>query len=478
MNIKAAFGKIKLTPKDYIGRSLAGYVPIAKCDGKLDDIYARGVIIKSLSLSTSPNTDHSQYLLIISLDFLKFPIQLSKYIKDKIFNQYGIPQGQILLHAIHTHKSIDLGNEFRLPGGAISLIKNILFGQYYTDDKYKIWISNQIIKLVGNLFKRLEPCKIAWKKETIEDNIIINRRHPELESKSQLGVITFKRISDEKLIGIIVNFGTHPTTLNMTVSKLSADYPGRVCARIEQKTNSTVSAAFFTAPAGDLNPITTCGDDFNALTEDMTPIYDQMGTYKHTKKIGYFLGDKALQLANSISSKEYYSNLEFKAYNHFFEIPFEDYKKFWTSISLKTRILHIFKKYFLFRLPIFMASQKPPNFTTFDTRYYGHKIFTRTQIQYIHFKAFSNSNDDGKDFSITAIPGELFEEIGKKIMRNSPTGAENSFIFQNSNDWVGYLFPLKEYVLIGGYEPTASFSPLTGAYVQNNFMKLVHKIKK
>ena len=140
-----------------------------------------------------------------------------------------------------------------------------------SDDKYKIWVSNQIVKLVGNLLKQIkngELCKISWKKETIKDNIIINRRHPELESKSQLGIVSFKRLSDDKLIGIIVNFGAHPTTLNMTVRKLSADYPRRVCAHIEQTTDDQVSAVFFTGPAGDLNPITTCGDDFKALTED------------------------------------------------------------------------------------------------------------------------------------------------------------------------------------------------------------------
>ncbi len=470
--MRVAFGKIKLTPKDYIGRTLAGYVPIVKCDGKLDDVYARGVLIES--------SHQTENLLIISLDFLKFSMKLSNYIKDKIYNRYKIPQDQILLHAIHTHKSIDLGNEFGLPGGALSVLKNLLFGQYYSDDKYKIWVCNQIVKLVGNLVKQIkegELCKISWKKETIQDNIIINRRHPELESKSQLGIISFRGLSNDKLIGIIVNFGTHPTTLNNTVSKLSADYPGRVCARIEQETNDEISAVFFTAPAGDLNPITTCGDDFKALTDDMNPIYDQMGTYEHTKRIGYFLGDEALKIANAIPSEEYNTDLDFTVYNQFFEIPFEDYKKYWTKNSFKSRILHFIKKYFLFRLAIFMGSQNPPNFSTFNVRYYGHKIFTKTQIQYLLLRTFSKSNNKEKSLSITAIPGELFEEIGKKILKNSPTGAENSFIFQNSNDWVGYLFPLKEYILVGGYEPTVSFSPLTGAYVQNNFIKLVNKIK-
>ena len=48
--MKAAFGKVILTPDDYLGRPLAGYTPIPRCTGKRDDIHARAVLLESTIL--------------------------------------------------------------------------------------------------------------------------------------------------------------------------------------------------------------------------------------------------------------------------------------------------------------------------------------------------------------------------------------------------------------------------------------------
>ena len=43
--MKAAFGKINITPKDAIGKPIAGYSRKDPCLGKLDDIHVYGVLI-------------------------------------------------------------------------------------------------------------------------------------------------------------------------------------------------------------------------------------------------------------------------------------------------------------------------------------------------------------------------------------------------------------------------------------------------
>ena len=75
------------------------------------------------------------------------------------------------------------------------------------------------------------------------------------------------------------------------------------------------------------------------------------------------------------------------------------------------------------------------------------------------------------------VPGELFEEIGKNLLEKSPTGKKNSFIFQNSNDWISYLFPIYEYIEVGGYESFPSFSPVSGVYIEKEMLKLFEEIK-
>ena len=51
MNV--AFNKIKITPKDYIGKPMAGYARKDPCLGKLDDVHAYGVLINQNDNNTA-----------------------------------------------------------------------------------------------------------------------------------------------------------------------------------------------------------------------------------------------------------------------------------------------------------------------------------------------------------------------------------------------------------------------------------------
>ena len=71
--MKVAFNKISITPKDFVGKPLAGYARKDPCLGVLDEIHAYGTLI-------SLNNEKS-YLLIISVDTLKLPLSITQYIK-------------------------------------------------------------------------------------------------------------------------------------------------------------------------------------------------------------------------------------------------------------------------------------------------------------------------------------------------------------------------------------------------------------
>ena len=51
---------------------------------------------------------------------------------------------------------------------------------------------------------------MAWVKKRIEKDIVINRRHPSRRSKQDLGVIIFRHLETDKIIGIMANFRTIP----------------------------------------------------------------------------------------------------------------------------------------------------------------------------------------------------------------------------------------------------------------------------
>jgi len=468
--MKVAFSKIKITPKGMIGKPMAGYSRPDYCKGILDDIYAYGVLIEDIVLGNI-----KKKLLLISLDLLKIPLVVSDYIKEKIKDDfYSLGPGQILIHATHTHSAPDITGEFYWPGSVVNVVKGIMFGAN-RNDRYIVWMTRQIVKMVGDLFNNLKPCKMAWTKEKFNPDIVINRRHPTQKPMPDLGVITFKGLEENKLIGFIINYSCHPTSLSFANNKLSADYPGRVVHRINELSNDEVNVIFFTGPAGDLNPITTCGTNYKYLDKNRTPVYRQMGVYEHTKKVGYTIADEAYKLAQSIPEDNYFEDMEFESYLKTIWVPMKDHKYF-SKTWFVNKLLYVLKKYLV--LKVALAHDEDPNFPGLAIKHRGNKINGYTVLQYIKIKASSKSKEKKKEFSILTVPGELFISIGEILKKKSPTGEDDTFIFQNSNDWIAYLFPLKEYVEQGGYEPIASFAPLCGDYVTKEMLKLFKEAKE
>ncbi|MFX0102580.1 MAG: neutral/alkaline non-lysosomal ceramidase N-terminal domain-containing protein [Candidatus Hodarchaeota archaeon] len=474
--MKVAFGKTIITPPEklggYLGKTLAGYTPIPKCTGKLDDVHARAVLIEDEILGGV-----KKRLILIAVDALKLPFVFTSYIKEKIQEKYYIHPDQILIHATHTHKGpASLGSdEFMKPGGYPAIIWGIAFSSYRGDDRYKVWVALKIRDMIGEMLENLQPAKIAWTKKLIEEDVIINRRNPLKRSKSNMSIISFKHAETGKLIGFVENFAMHPTTLANFTSKLSADYPGRLVHRVDELTDGEVAAIHITAPAGDLNPITTCGTDFEALEKNRQPVYGQKGLYKDTTRLGYFLGEKALEIANSIPDADYFDKFEYESYVRLFWVPMHDFKEYWSKSWPLNRVYHIVKKYALLKIALMLADKdEEPNFPGFALKNRGNDVKVYSIIQHIKIKVSKGKKE--KRLSITGVPGELFEEFANRIYENTPTGPDDTFIFQNANDWIAYLFPLKEYIK-GGYEGLPSFSAFCGAYVMNNYFELLEDIE-
>ena len=100
------------------------------------------------------------------------------------------------------------------------------------------------------------------------------------------------------------------------------------------------------------------------------------------------------------------------------------------------------------------------------------KIECKTLIQKVILKAKNGAKH--RNASILTFPGELFDDIGDYFHEHSVTEEENTFIFQNTHDWIGYLFSKKEYVEYGGYELTVSFFHTCGEHVYNEMKDLLN----
>ncbi|MHA1819993.1 MAG: hypothetical protein ACTSU2_16210 [Promethearchaeota archaeon] len=508
--MRVAFGKVVLTPPEslggIIGVPLAGYTPVQKCTGKYDDIMAHAILIEETVLGNV-----KKMFLLISTDFLKIPLLWSDYVKELIEKRYRIYSNQIIIHAIHTHKSMDMSGEFVFGDGLEGVIRGIMFGAYHGDDKYKVWAAKRIEKMVGQMLEDLQPAEIAWKKKILEKDILFNRRNPLRHTKGKLGVITFRNKDTHEMIGVYVTFNMHPTTLANFVNKMSADYPGRVCEKIEELSGGKWGVAFFTGPAGDINPITTVKNDMEFLAKQSEDYrLNQRGTLKHTKKLGYYLGQEAFNLANSIEDDRYYDKIDFKTYTKTFWVPMKDYKRYNKPFKITQRLIYLLKRYFLFPIALVLGDENEPNFPGFAVKHKGilrpsAKINVYSMVTYTKCKVWksheaeadnqnndeqkANSNEKGTNaftrvmvpdnaisLDFVGVPGELFEEIEEAIYKKTDGKYENTFIIQNANDWVSYLFTINDYINYGGYEPFASFSPYSGSFVKYAFFRLIKDI--
>jgi len=454
--MRVAFGKNSITPLNFLGMSLAGYTRKKPCLGKLDEIHVHGILIE----------ENQDYLLMLSFDTLKLPLAIVEYMKNRIISIFpSIKPEKILIHATHTHASFDLTGEFHWPGGAFNVLRGIMFGSN-RNDLYIVWLADRVIRLIEKLSKQLEPCRIAWKKKQFNPDIVINRRHPTRQSKPELGVIVFKHMSNDEIIGIITNYSCHPTTLSFKNYKLSADFPGKYVERIEQLTDKKTHAIYFNGPSGDLNPITTSGIDYKTLEEDKSLIYDQLGTYEDTKKIGYIIAEEALKLARSIDNEEFSDSIKIKAEINEFWIPMKD-AKYFNKIWFSNKLYYCIKKLFL--LKIARLHLLNANFPFFSLNKKGRKVKCKTIVQ--RFQISTDARNVSNKLDLITVPGELFEDLGNKILEESLLGRENTFVFQNSQDWIAYLFTIKEYINFGGYEPFPTFSPFSGEIVLDEVLK-------
>jgi hypothetical protein len=461
--MEVAFSKIKITPREFIGKPLAGYTRKEPCSGKLDDLHSYGLLI---DCSNSESQDN--FLLIIAIDLLKIPISISNYIKNKIIkNHTFLRKEQILIHATHTHAGFDLTGEFFWPGGFISVMRGIMFGAN-RNDKYIVWFSNRISTMVDDLFKLLVPCKFSWKKIPFNPNLVFNRRNPSKPIEPKLSVITFKSLESNSLIGMIINYACHPTTLSYQNSKISADYVGQIHTKIAQISHNRIKSVYINGASGDLNPLTTFKEDSEGEKFEKEKVYDQLGTYEDTKKMGYKIAQRALELANSIPELEYYDLKEIKIFTKKLVIPMRD-TKYFSKKWINNKLVFLIKKLFLINIAKYQISKA--NFPIFDLDARLGDYKCKTIVQYIRLKTKRSM----KLLGFVTVPGELFYTLGEELLKASPCGVYNTLVFQNTHDWVAYLFSLREYMQKGGYEVIPSFSPLSGALVQKEILGLLNQ---
>ncbi|GAB4041512.1 neutral/alkaline non-lysosomal ceramidase N-terminal domain-containing protein [Spirosoma gilvum] len=240
---KAGVAKVVITPKE--SQWQAGYASRTHAaDGKLHDLWAKALVLEDES---------GKRAVLVTTDMLGFPKDMSDPIRERLKTQFGLSKAQIILNSSHTHSGPVLGH-------ALLDIYPLDAGQQAIIDRYTRWLEDQIVALVGNALKQLEPVELSAQNGVTRFQV--NRRNnkegalleqTELKGPNDYAVPVIKVTTTAgKLKAVVFGYACHPTVLD--IYQWSGDYAG--FAQIElEKEHPGVTALFFQGAAGDQNPL-------------------------------------------------------------------------------------------------------------------------------------------------------------------------------------------------------------------------------
>ncbi|SDM30341.1 Neutral/alkaline non-lysosomal ceramidase, N-terminal [Daejeonella rubra] len=240
---KAGVSSVKITPAEAM--PMAGFASRThSSEGTLHDIWAKALLIED---------SKGKRAVMISSDLLGFPKIMSDPIRDRIKTQYGLGRDQILLNSSHTHSGPVIGD-------ALSDVYVLDNQQVASVKKYSKILEDQIVKLVGDAIKNMEPVELFSQNGVTRFQV--NRRNnnanlltqlTELQGPNDFAVPVLKAVTAKgDLKAIAFGYACHPTVLSGY--DWSGDYPGYAQIELE-KDHPGTTALFFQSSGADQNPL-------------------------------------------------------------------------------------------------------------------------------------------------------------------------------------------------------------------------------
>ena len=240
--LSAGAAKVEITPP--VGTPLAGY---AKRYGKPSIGIHDPLYVRALALS-----DEEDPLLLISADLLVFPPPFSERIFRLIEEKQKLQRQSIILTTTHTHS------------GSGSIASGFLYEKVFGPYRRQVedGIADRISWAVQQAMENRKP--VRWGVETdgrLLEGFVENRAAPGGPADPSVSVLLFTAPEMEPKAGpraVVVNATAHPTLMDSQDLRMSADYPGQLCRRVEEAYPGAV-CLFVNGAAGDARPSDAIG---------------------------------------------------------------------------------------------------------------------------------------------------------------------------------------------------------------------------
>lgn len=386
-----------ITPE--IGGNLYGYNP---------NIYSESVH-DNLNVTAFAFGNSEKKAILISVTVCAVNDDLQYRLRSEISKQTGVPVGNIIISATHTHSGPnttggtgwgDIDNEY---------IDNIFFDALVNAavDSTKNMIPVLVSTAVGKSYVGMN------RRELNDKNAVELGQNPWGPFNPDMTVISFKNL-DGEIVGNIISYGCHGTSAGLN-HEITRDWSGIMTDAVEAVSGGIT--AFFNGPEGDVGP---------RLSNGKT-----IGDIKLTEELGAIAAADALKIYNALPE---YKDVDFDAFDGQLNLPL------------------------LPKIPLEEAEK-------WIAEYEGKDTWPLAKKRLAHYKEVKQAIVDGikdeeyrvipqsliriGDVVFASCPYELFSEINLRIQKEVEN--YNVIVLSNANGCGGY-FPTESELCRLGYE--------------------------
>ena len=242
---KIGFGRRDITPPKGIYSRCWGAAKNDRAKGIHKPLYATAMVI------ATKNTPESFYVLVNFDGTLYASKQDEWEMRKAVIDALGTNNAQVMIGVSHTHSVMFLSRENTDKLGGELVVP------------YLNKIKEQIVKAVLEAKQNLQEASINWYKGSCDlatnrdlkdsdSNKYITGYNPEITADDTL-VVGKVTSSAGDVIGVLVNYACHPTTLGWENELISPDYVGAMRETIEEQFSNAL-CLFLLGACGELAP--------------------------------------------------------------------------------------------------------------------------------------------------------------------------------------------------------------------------------
>ncbi|MEX0782443.1 MAG: neutral/alkaline non-lysosomal ceramidase N-terminal domain-containing protein [Dehalococcoidia bacterium] len=404
---------IDITPP--VGTPLDGYGGRTDVSlGVHDPLFARCLFLD----------DGRSQLAIVVCDLIGVGRELVKRARELIVERPGIPAGNVLICATHTHAG---------PAGIRGNGEPVL-------------VELTARKIAGAVRVAHRDATVAALKYGLTElsSIGQNRRDPSWPIDHRLDVLAADT-PDGRNIATVARYACHPTTMERDNLEITAEWPGEACRVIEQVVGAGTTGIYLNGACGNINPAwmwqrfdevhrvgSIVGAKAAALSQELRPLginhqahnirWDELTT--KPVESGALVGEAPLRAASV-----------------YFDAPYragpgdEEMERLVANLEAEQAA---------------STGAARRDVTARLTRARGERAaLARIRQRGPTRREEVQAMRPGADLFLVALPGEVFVETGEEIRARS--GLENLLVVTYANDYPGYFCRPEAYAQ-GGYE--------------------------